>query len=218
MRIAILFFGRLKTFEDCYESIKCNFLDLFKDSTYDSFLSHNSNNISDNIELFNELYNVKDYESINVNECVNLSEYDYIPLHHWKYSSKKAIYFCHNLKRAYQIMENYALVNSIKYDIIIMMRGDMIINKPYIIPDTILENTIYTPIVEKHTGINGQFAFGTPESMKLFCNINDNIKEIYKNYNEGYHIETYIGYNIIFNKLNMIDIDINYILHPARHN
>ena len=217
MRIALLFFGRLKAFEDCYESIKLNFLDLFKDSTYDSFLSHNSNNISDNLKLFNDLYNVKEYESINVKEYINLSEYENIPLHHWKVSSKDSIYFCHNLQRVYQIMENYAKANSIKYDIVIVMRADMFFNKPFIISDNINENTIYTPILWDHTGINGQFAYGTTESIKLFCNINDNIRSIYEIYNEGYHIETYVGHNISLNKLNIVKVDIDYILHPKRH-
>lgn len=74
--IAILFLGRIKSYEDCFESYKTFILNklLENDNKVDTFLYHNSGNINDNVNDFCKIYNVVSFinEDIvkNPNACI----------------------------------------------------------------------------------------------------------------------------------------------------
>ena len=61
MKIALLFSGRIKAWQECYVNFKKNILDVNSEHLIHSFLCHNAENTLCEIEIFCELYNIKKY-------------------------------------------------------------------------------------------------------------------------------------------------------------
>lgn len=214
MKIGLLFAGRIKTFEECYDSLKFNILEQLKEHEIDSFLSHNIINKNDDIKKFINLYNVKLYEETDMNDT---SYYEKkIILNNNNGARWTSILMYYNIYNAFNLMEKYSIENNIKYDIIIYLRADMIFKTPLIINRIIEENTVYIPNINDWAGINDQFAYGNFETMKKYCSLYLNVEDYYNKTNIKFHTETYVKIHINEQNLNLVRFDLNYDLHPKR--
>lgn len=214
MRIALLFAGRIKTFEHCYETFKKYISEPLKEHDIDSFLSHNVINKSDDIETFSKLYNVKSYEETDMNDT---SYYEkHVKLHSSKGSSYISFTMHYNIHNSFSIMEKYSIANNIKYDLVIYMRADQHFESPLLLPSTIEDNTVYIPDIYDYTGLNDQFAYGNFEAMKKYCSLYLNIEKYYKELHVGFHTETYVELNVQQQKLNLVRFNLQYLLHSGR--
>jgi len=220
MNIALLFAGRIYTFEECFPTIKQFVLDEIHNkipvATIDGFLSHNIANTKDNIESFCKLYNVKSFESINVYEpCETIIRS--MPPVNLSIGSNKPVYMYYNWKKAYNLMKEYENNNSIIYDIVIYLRADMVIDSPIEFDFNLQDNTVYIPEGNDWcNGLNDQMAIGKNNTMKTYCNIIDNIDAIYKKYNSQFHTETYVKQNMMMNEIKVERFKMNYTLHKFR--
>lgn len=218
MKCAILFCGRVKSFEKCLPSINKYILDELKNKniSFDSFLSHNSKNNLDNINEFNKIFNVKSYESIETYNIFDISIYKDIPIDIAKAGNIKSLYMFYHLKKSFELMEEYMIDNKILYDIVLYMRADMIVKSPIIISNHIKLNSIFIPDIYHWYGYNDQFAYGNLDTMKKYCEIIDNIFKIYELKKDKFHSETYNKLNIEYNKLDVNLFPMNYELHKDR--
>jgi hypothetical protein len=220
MNIALLFAGRVYTFEDCFPTINQYLLDEIKKkipvATIDSFLSHNSANTKDNIESFCKLYNVKSTESIDVHTLCEQIIQNMPPVNR-SIGNSKSIYMYYNWKRVFELMKEYENNNGINYDIVIYLRADMVIDSPIIFDFNLKDNTVYIPEgYDWCNGLNDQMAIGKSYTMNLYCNIIDNIDNIYKKHGSLFHTETYVKQNMAMHGVNVERFKMDYSLHKFR--
>lgn len=220
MNIALLFAGRIYTFEDCFPAIKQKLLDEIKQkipvATIDGFLSHNSANTKDNIESFCELYNIKSVESIAVYDICEKIIQNMPPVNR-AVGSNKPIYMYYNWKRAYELMKEYEKENGINYDVVIYLRADMVIDSPIIFDFDLQDNTVYIPEGNDWcNGLNDQMAIGKNTTMKTYCSIIDNIDAIYQKYGSLFHTETYVKQHMAMHNIKVERFKMNYELHKFR--
>jgi hypothetical protein len=135
--------------------------------------------------------NLDENDKINVINLLRPTDYDWI-LHNEDAvvdidaNVKKMyqkIYLCNELKRKYELDNNF------KYDLVIRLRPDLMIGEPIPIDvvKNINKNTVYYPSVNKYDlftsnrviGITDQFAFGDSNSMDVYS---DAYNYIYPNY------------------------------------
>lgn len=91
----------------------------------------------------------------------------------------------YSILQSYNIMEEYAKINKINYDIVIRARFDIIFhsekNSSIIFPfNDIDKNTVLIPHNDDHGGVNDRFAFGDFQTMKIYCNTYYKIFDVYK--------------------------------------
>lgn len=211
-RIAVLMCGRIRSFESCYSSHFKHIFDMYET---DVFLAHNSLNHEDNIDLFKKTYPVIGYQSYTI----DLVPYAKRIKNNTNYgvNGYYCIYMFECLYYAYNLMEQKAHAENIRYDAVIYMRADEIIKSDLIIPDILESNTIYIPEHNDacNTGINDQFAFGSMESMKIYSSL---IQHIFNYYDSGalFHPESLMKYHIQQSKLNIIRFSFDYHLNQTR--
>ena len=72
-------------------------------------------------------------------------------------------------------MKDYSIINNVKFDIVISATTGLIITSTFNIylPH---ENTIYIPNNSDYDGINDKFAYGSMNSMEIYCNLYKNVK------------------------------------------
>lgn len=210
--VAILFGGRITSFEKCFENFKKNILDSLSNYEIHSFLSHNSNNTLKHLDTFINDYNVKLHENCKI----DLDEFrKTVQLHRVYWSNYETIYLHFHKYRAFSLMENYSKSNNIKYDIVIFLRADQLFETPLPIL-TITDNTIYIPMDNDHCGLNDQFAIGNFQSMKFYCNLFNEIQNIFNHTKIGYHTETYVL--LYLKNMNIVRFHLQSTLHPDRRN
>jgi hypothetical protein len=217
MKIALLYCGRVKTYEECHESFVKYIFEPLKLHQVDSFLCHNNANNTYNLDNFIKLFNITKYSNINVAEQVDLKKYDYIPTNTHIGGKKASIYMYYTWLGAFNLMKSYALENDIKYDLVIYLRADMIFFSPIQIPN-ITENTIYTYIPERWLGINDQFAMGSYTALEKYMNIFNHIDDIYSKYKAAFHTESYVKLYLELNSITVKHIDTKYELNINRFN
>ena len=107
MRIAILFTGRVKGFENCEEKFKQFILESIKTQghTYDIFLSHNKMNKEDNVETFVKNYNVVAWNS----KFLDLSwiEKNVIIPEQYEHICYNSLFMFYHWNDVFEIMETY---------------------------------------------------------------------------------------------------------------
>lgn len=168
MNIAILFSGRIIGFSESIEKYKEFIL---ADNTVHIFIGHNSYNTEDltvlnaykNIHIVSKLYEMPDERPIIY------SRWPVDPRGY--YLSSMWYHRC----LAYEMMKEYSINNNISFDVVISARTDSIITSKFNIdpPD---ENTLYIPNHSDYHGVNDQFAYGTMDSMEVYCNLYKNVK------------------------------------------
>jgi hypothetical protein len=214
--IAILFAGRVKAYKPgSYISYKKYIEQPLLDKGYTPyvFLSHNDRNTDIDLEDFKKSYDVKGFENTRFDD---IDKYWHLPLQHSTKPHHAYPMFFH-IYRAFLLSEKYSVENNITFDAVIYMRADEEFSEPLELNiDTLAENTVYIPTGNDHTGVNDQFAYGRTESMKKYI-VFPNILELWEKYNMPFHPETYVMYNLIYQKLNYIRFPFNYVLQNARH-
>ena len=204
MRIAVLVYGRLDKCVEHYENIlesigKYNEIDFF-------FSSDNSSE-----SLVNDFINL--YKPKLYNNSTIKYEYDL-----GKYPGKRIETNIHNMtchfinkNRVFLLLEEYKNKENIYYDCILSLRIDCIFYNNFIF-NNLQDNTIYIPYGKDFidNAINDQIAYGNIDSMKKYNSINP-LYLLEKNLSIP-HPESLNYANIIFHKLYVERIDINYIL------
>jgi len=196
MRIAILYSGHFRTFLDVIENnsnriinnnfdidVYLNFWDtwghgyVFKTQIFkeeDLIPSNILNNISNNVTYkfvefeksiyeFDELLKLQE-DKPNSNMCINV------------------ISMFYKMQRGYMHIEN----SGIKYDYILKLRPDNFLERNIEFFNC-EKNTIYTTLEPRWNlngnGVNDQFAFGDIETMKIYLNTYNSLKDIFINNN-----------------------------------
>jgi hypothetical protein len=209
MRIALLFVGRVLSFEHCYERFRTYLLNPLLEAghTVDAYLSHNAVNTLDDLALFCKLYPVKAYESIEVPDDTGLIPLD--PTKDARYTSMKMFYGWH---RAWKLMES----SGISYDMVLYMRADQYFESPFPVPtEPPEEGILYVPEGYDWSGLNDQMAYGTPAVMRHYTNLYNNLSDIYKKTGVPFHSETYVKLHTF--SLALDRFPLQYQLHRQRH-
>uniref|UniRef100_A0A6C0JSU7 DUF7796 domain-containing protein n=1 Tax=viral metagenome TaxID=1070528 RepID=A0A6C0JSU7_9ZZZZ len=210
--IALIFSGRIKSFEKCYSQFKKNILEPLKNHEIHSFLSHNSKNELSNIDDFKEKYNVKAFENCEL----DLAPYkSVLPLHRFFTSSYGTLYLHYHKLRAFNLMTTYAKEKNIKYDFIIHLRADVFYESPLAVHGNFDDNTLYIPSQNDNAGLNDQFALGNYKSMKYYCSLFNHIMNLCANTKVGYHSETYNLFYLL--KCNIVRFTLKTSLSPDRY-
>jgi hypothetical protein len=213
MRIAFLFCGRIKGYEECYESFIKHVVRPLN-TEYDSFLAHNSDNDSSDIDNFVKLYNVKKY----TNEAADLSVAIRVPKQPNDGHMLNGYSMFFFWKRAYELMDAYCRDNEVRYDIVMYLRADTVFTSNIHIPN-IEPSYVYVPDGNDYLGgLNDQLAFGTSNIMKEYMDVYSNIDLIYSKTQIMFHPETYNRLNAITIKdIQVVRFPLEYTLHASRY-
>ena len=194
MRIAIIFSGKIDSFEKNYNNILKY---IVKDNTVDYFLSH-SPELNSDLEGFIKLYNPK----ILINDKIkyfNCSNYQYINFH-----DTMCQYV--NRYRIAKVLLKYANSNKIVYDLVISYSTE-ITTDSYINLEEMLtqcnDNIIYIPNCCDNDGINDQIAIGNMTSMKKYLECYIKLRELL---NEGCVLQSH---KILKQYIDKIGLNVN---------
>ena len=179
MRIAVIMAGRIAGFQGCVESHRKH---IFQSHDVDVFLAHNALNTGDDLMHFRQLYPVKDIRSFTI----DTSEYAGYPLDRYHGTcTLNGITMFSCIHEAYKMIPEPT-----QYDAVLYMRADELIECSinFLQPE---ENTVYIPSGQDHAGgLNDQFAYGSPETMRLYCATITRIHDIMKTRMTKIHPET----------------------------
>ena len=210
MRVALLFCGRINRYKECYASFMRHIVASLG-VEYDSFLAHNSEHGSTDINTFVELYSVKSFR----NEFPQFEDFNGIPLEESQ-TKRNGFRMCYFWKRAYELMETYSKTHNVHYDLVIYLRADAIFHSDLKLPH-IEQNCVYIPEGSDFlNGVNDQMAFGNMDTMKKFMNMYSSIVKIYLETNIPFHPETYVRESIRIRGLQLKRFNLNYYLHAQR--
>ena len=233
MRIAICFFGLIRSLKFTHESINENLLKILTQNgidydifihTYDLKVLNNKRSKEDNVEL-----DVNDYKLLNPKDILIENQddfdksFDYEKImsygNAWKDSNdnfnslKNLIRQLNSLNKLTQMIKKKE-----RYDLYIYVRPDTKIVNPFNINliENIKDNEIRTPVYFKHWGgLNDRFAIGKFNSIVKY---GERINYIYDFVNCGkkrpLHSEQLLKF--IINKYNIKNIDIDIILVRVR--
>jgi hypothetical protein len=117
----------------------------------------------------------------------------------------------------YKISKCFKLVTDNDIDVIFRLRPDMHFDKEFdtTLLDFIQENTIYMPIwhgkfEEVTCKMMDHFAFGSFDSMKIYCNLYDSIGDIINRNDFPFTAEGFLYSHIKHNNINIMRCNINY--------
>jgi hypothetical protein len=220
MRVAIFFSGRIKGFQ------YLNTLHLIKEKYNPTFFcSLNEESITDEILLFLKTFNLSKNQ-YNIEKTIVPEILYTFRKHPVTIVSNTYSMFYHN-KRCFDLIEKYPQ----KFDIIIRFRAD--IDSPEILSLLhINPNTVYIPKGnDPYEGtINDQVAYGDFNTMKIYCEVVNNIIEFctinkpqliksfnsIMNKNKLFHPETLMKRQLDLYKININRFDYKYVLDKRR--
>lgn len=153
MKIAIQFFGHLRTFELCYKSIICNVLshydcDVFMHTwdtldhstvTWHNSKIHSDVNVNSLKEKIIDIYKLKKI----LIEHQNIEDKGYVYAHDKKISLFGLESMIYSMQQVNNIRIKYQKDNNVKYDVVLFIRPDVILKKVLDIKN-INNNTLYT--------------------------------------------------------------------------
>ena len=216
MRIAILFTGRVKGFENCEEKFKQFILESIKTQghTYDIFLSHNKMNKEDNVETFVKNYNVVAWNS----KFLDLSwiEKNVIIPEQYEHICYNSLFMFYHWNDVFEIMETYSKEKNINYDLIMYARADMIPEKPLLLPTVYNDKIVYTTKRANTNLLNDQFIIGNFYTMKEIMSIFNYLLDYQKRNVLILHAELTLEMHYYINKIGIINIDFPFELEPSR--
>jgi hypothetical protein len=226
LKVAIIFSGRITAYEHC----TC-LDDLYKRYDCTSFCSLNKNNTNEYLNTFFRKYNIGPSQT-HFEKTVYPEWLFKLKKHPWaKYNNVYSSLY-HN-KRAFDLIEPYMVANKVNFDIVLFYRSDIYAKEPLILVKPI-KNTIYIPdrfygghpkgfleqlkMTPQQYGINGTMAYGSYNSMKIYCGIVDRLHEICVNNSVDFHHERLIMKGLELANVKVHLFDYKYILHPRRYN
>lgn len=140
MKLAILLFGHMRTFQECSTFLKSNLLENYDcDIFIHTWDITDTNRFTDkNVEVtlnrIEEIYQPKSIKVEKQNFIEELGEYSKdqnstlkkhsVPLHGLKY-------MLHSMHEAYLLKTNYQKIHNIKYDYVILIRPDVKLNSEF---------------------------------------------------------------------------------------
>jgi hypothetical protein len=209
MKIAILFYGRLNKFREH----KDNILNAVgNDNDIDIFLS--CSNEPDNIVAeFIDLY--KPVDVLNQSIILPITLLQAIENKNRKNGIiNNIILHFMNKSNVFKLLLNYINKTGIKYDIVISLRLDLLLDDKFNFSNFINNNNfIYIPEGNDwEGGINDQIAYGNIEAMKKYMFIFNNMIYLLNNKNNVIHPERLTRENIYHNNLNMIRFNLKYTI------
>jgi hypothetical protein len=177
MKIAFLFYGRIKKFDKFYMK---NIVPL-KEHTIDCFLSH-SPELNEDLAEFISLYKPISYTNVQITEEDIFKEPVRIFMKQLGSYNSRTIPNSNNMKshfinkrRVFQLLENHVNETNTTYDYIIVTRLDLTIYDTLNLQDIhISENTIYIPEGHDYEGLNDRLCIGNMNSIKKYCDIFNN--------------------------------------------
>lgn len=202
MKIALLFYGRIRHYEKKF-AIKA--LSDYKD--IDIFYS-SDNEPEHLINDFIKLYNPVSFNNDTISYDVDFGKYPNnvtCPVN----INNMTRHFI-NLKRVFQLLEDTIKCKNIEYDIIIVTRLDLNISK--IDLSNLVKDSLYIPFNEDHCGINDRFVMGYLESIKKYMNIFDNCLYLLDNKLSVPHPECLTLANIKYSNINIIRFNLHHNL------
>ena len=165
MHIAVLIYGRLNHCVEQYENIK----KAIGNHMVDFFVSSdNSPYMNDFIELYKPI----DYNNKKIRHKTKLSKY---PGKRYETNLHTMCLHFINKMRVFQLLEQYVDTMKIKFDIILSLRVDVVIDNQFTFYTE--KNTIYIPRGYDYVikAINDQIAYGSYDVMKQYNNIYKNM-------------------------------------------
>lgn len=177
MKIAFLFYGRIKKFDKFYMK---NIAPL-KEHTIDFFLSH-SPDLNEDLTGFISLYKPISYTNDEIIEedifkepvikfIQQSTEYR---LSGFPKSNNMKSHFV-NKRRVFQLFEKHVNETNAVYDYIIVTRLDLTIFDTLSLQDIhVTENTIHIPEGHDFGGLNDRLCIGNINSIKKYCDIFNN--------------------------------------------
>ena len=208
MKIAILFYGRLNKFKEHKDNLlnavgndNCDDIDIFL-----SCSNEPDNIVSEFIELYKPKailnQNIILYQSM-LNSLENKYRRDGC--------TKNIILHFMNKLNVFKLLINYINKTNNKYDIIISLRLDLLIQDKFNFINN--NNFIYIPEGNDwEGGINDQIAYGNLEVMQKYMCVFNNMIYLLNNKNNVIHPERIIRENIYYNNLIMMRFNLNYII------
>jgi len=193
MRVAVLFFGRLKHHERKYLLNS-----LPKTHEYDIFLSCDAEP-QELLDNFIGLYSPIAATNEKIAYDVDFGKYPNQKTHPVNIHNMT----CHflNKKRVFGLLEQHVAATGAVYDVVLSARLDLSVGPLGLqVP---AENTVYIPSNEDHTGINDRLAFGDMETMKKYMNVFDNCLYLLENNLSVPHPENLTLYNILHWKISV---------------
>lgn len=131
--------------------------------------------------------------------------------HAWNGYNTASMYY-HN-SRALEI----AMKEFPEAEVVVKYRSDVVSSHTFPHAEGALdEKTIYLPNGNDYGGVNDQLAYGTPESMAVYCSLYDKIEEYVRN-GVPYHPETLLSHHLRSNAIQTKRFDFAYGLEPSRH-
>lgn len=191
--IAIFLPGRITSSQ--FRSVSDNLLQFTKHYNVVFFVSVNKSANDDH-------YNKKLFDKLDVNSGNVNIEVTKEPVELRNYSKKlESSYencysmFYHN-KRCYDLLDAYQKSSGIQFHAVVKYRGDISSPELMHIIDNPLDDTVYIPEGADWGGVNDQVAYGTPESMRKYCNCVNKILEYCAN-GVIFHPETLLQHHLI---------------------
>jgi len=217
--IALYISGRSTCFnENLIYQLK-NYLDKNKETEIHIFASLNEEPNTEHSKKFEEIIKPKKviYEKFIAPE--------YILNHknkHWYTKPYNCASMYYNNLKAFELIEEYSKELGIKYDMVIKYRTDIVrIENDLPIPEEdIKENSIYTLFdYNWHGGLNDQIGVGSFNTMKLYSDLYNRLKEYLIEDDIMLHPEILLRHHLTKNGVNLINLENwKYIINDKRYN
>jgi hypothetical protein len=184
MKIAILFSGRIRKYDEHYENIMRQ---IVQNNEVEFFLSHSPELKEEDLEKFKELYKPVKI----VNEEMDFStDYSKLKLHELTNMNHFLSMWC-NRKRVFLSLVEHCRDTNNMYDFVFSIRLDAYNEEPLLFQQimeeykfkenkTNIENTVFVPNGWDWGGLNDQLAFGDIFSMETYMSLYDEIWELMK--------------------------------------
>jgi hypothetical protein len=175
LKVAIFFVGRITAYQHCMPKL------LEIKDTYNPviFCSLNADsNSPEDIKSFLADFAIPEKQS-NVEKVVYPEWLDRCYSSDNGLLNRTAMYsMFYNQNKAFNLIEQYQKDNSMQFDCILYYRADMISTDKLVLnmPES---NAIYIPSDRGYGGCNDRVAYGSYESMKVYCNIINSLESMY---------------------------------------
>ena len=198
MLIGVCFFGRLRHFDKKY------FLNSFgANHTYNFFYS-GDNEPEDLLAEFQRVYTPIAINNEKLSYTIDFGIYPNNKTSPVNIANMTRHIL--NKKRVFGLLEEYCKTTQTSYDLVVSCRLDLSMDAYS--PELPLENTVYIPDGEDHTGINDRFAMGDLQTMKHYMNLYDNCAYLLENGISVPHPENLHLYNLLHCKINIQRINL----------
>lgn len=242
MKIAVCFFGHLRTFKECAPHIKNNLLnrydcDLFMHTwskyNHHSKTHHENKEIKGIVEKSTIIDTYGEFKSIIIEEQVvqelgNVkvsTKNKRVSLYGTQVSMFGLYSVYHSMRNSFSLCQEYALKNNIQYDMVVMIRPDIVLLDPLdiklyesCVPEETLDKSLFTfakdlsevNIRYLNLGGNDLMFFGKPSVINTMMNgSHQELKKIESS------LEVTMPEHIIFNIANQQKLDTYIINYPG---